>query len=66
MKGIGNHKISYLLVWRNAFEYPNIKAKDIQYYVPPKGDVSSEDFMNFYNLKNTLFLKDVAKEKLYK
>ncbi len=66
MKGIGKYRISYLLVWRNAYAYPNVKEKDIQYYIPPKGDVSAKDFMKFYDLKNTLFLKDVAKEKLYK
>ncbi len=63
VKGIGTHKISYVLGWRNA----GIKsAKQREYYVPYKGEPSAADFVAFYNLPQTLFQKDVAKEKLYK
>jgi hypothetical protein len=63
LKAIGDHKISYLLVWRNHGKQQN---GHMHYYVPFKGDVSADDFKNFYNLDKTLFEKDVAKEKLYR
>lgn len=61
-KGIGNHKISYVLVWRNHGQFPNGKW---HYYAPYKGQTSAADFVNFYKLDRTLFEKDVAKERLY-
>lgn len=61
-KAIGQHHISYVLVWRNAGQQPN---GHWHYYVPKKGDVSEADFKKFYSLDKTLFEKDVAKEKLY-
>lgn len=61
-KGIGNHKISYVLVWRNHGMQFNGR---MHYYAPYKGQVSANDFMNFYKLDKSLFEKDVAKEKLY-
>jgi mannan endo-1,4-beta-mannosidase len=63
MRAIGEHKISYVLVWRNK-GYDEWMKK-MHYYVPFKGDKSETDFLKFYNLDNTLFEKDVAKEKLY-
>lgn len=62
-KAIGQHKISYVLVWRNHGY--NEWMKKMHYYAPYKGHGSSNDFMKFYELDNTLFEKDVAKEKLY-
>jgi hypothetical protein len=62
MKAIGEHKISYVLVWRNAGQQAN---GHWHYYVPKKGDVSEQDFKKFYQLDKTLFQKDVAKERLY-
>ena len=61
-KAIGNHKISYVLVWRNHGLQSN---GHWHYYVPRKDDVSTEDFKNFYMLPRTLFQKDVSGENLY-
>ena len=61
-KAIGNHKISYVLAWRNHGRQPN---GHMHYYVPFKGDKSATDFLDFYKLDKTLFEKEVAKEKLY-
>lgn len=63
MKAIGDYKISYVLVWRNHGWQEN--EKKMHYYVPYKGQVSEKDFVDFYNLEQILFEKDVAKEKLY-
>lgn len=65
MKGINQHKIAYVLVWRNAGEIGTPEHPHNHYYVPFQGDVSADDFIRFYNQKNTFFLKDAAKEKLY-
>lgn len=62
-KAIGDHKISYVLVWRNHGLQPN---GHMHYYAPYKGNVSANDFIKFYKLERTLFEKDVAKENLYK
>jgi mannan endo-1,4-beta-mannosidase len=61
-KAISGHRISYVLVWRNAGLQP---SGNWHYYVPKKGDVSEQDFMKFYGLDKTLFQKEAAKEKLY-
>ena len=61
-KGIGDHRISYVLVWRNHGLQP---GGHMHYYAPYKGQASANDFINFYKLDKTLFGKDVAKEKLY-
>jgi mannan endo-1,4-beta-mannosidase len=61
-KGIGDHKISYVLLWRNHGLQPN---GHMHYYVPYKGQTSANDFINFYKLDKTLFEKDAAREKLY-
>lgn len=62
-KAIGDHKISYVLVWRNHGY--NQWMKKMHYYAPYKDQVSALDFVKFYNQDNTLFERDVAKEKLY-
>lgn len=62
-KAIGQHKISYVLVWRNHGY--NEWMKKMHYYAPYKGHASEADFVKFYELERTLFEKDVAKEKLY-
>ena len=63
LKAIGQHKISYVLVWRNHGY--NEFMKKMHYYAPYKGHASEADFVKFYQLDNTLFEKEVAKEKLY-
>jgi mannan endo-1,4-beta-mannosidase len=62
-KAIGNHAISYVLLWRNHGY--NEWTKKMHYYVPFKGQVSEKDFMKFYETEKTLFEKDAAKENLY-
>jgi hypothetical protein len=64
LAGIGNHKISYVLFWRNA----GYKAKEneIEYYVPYKGQVSEQDFIEFYKLPQTLFQRDITYDEMYK
>ena len=64
MKAIGDYKISYVLVWRNHGWQE--KEKKMHYYAPFKGQTSEKDFIEFYNLDNTLFEKDAAKINLYK
>jgi len=62
-KGIGTHKISYVMGWRNA----GIKdEKRFEYYVPYKGQSSANDFVLFYQLPQTFFQKDVTAAKLYR
>jgi mannan endo-1,4-beta-mannosidase len=51
-KAIGEHKISYVLVWRNHGYNEWMQT-------------SEADFIKFYQQQNTLFEKDVAREKLY-
>ena len=62
-KAINNHKISYVLVWRNHGLQPGGR---MHYYAPYKGHVSAKDFINFYKMDKTLFEKDVAKENVYR
>jgi len=62
-KAIGNHSISYVLVWRNHGY--NEYMKKMHYYAPFKGQVSEKDFIKFYEADKTLFEKDAAKENLY-
>lgn len=59
---LSKHRISYALGWRNA----GLKSGgEFEYYVPYKGQLSAPDFVKFYKAGNTLFQKDVAKEKIY-
>jgi hypothetical protein len=62
LKGVGEHKISWVLGWRNAGFKPSGQG---EYYVPYRGHGSAEDFRKFYNDSKTLFEKDVLAEKLY-
>lgn len=50
---VRDHRISYLLVWRNAHNRPG------HYYAPFPGQQSADDFVTFTALPQTLFLKDV-------
>lgn len=50
---LARHPISYVVVWRNARERPT------HHYAPYPGHASTSDFVQFYNLKETLFLHDV-------
>lgn len=63
MQSIGEYKISYVLAWRNHGWQE--QEKKMHYYVPYKGQVSADDFVAFYNLKQTFFQKEVTQEKVY-
>lgn len=58
-KAIGDFNISYVLVWRNAFDKPG------HFYAPYPGHSSAKDFQEFYGFPKTFFAKDVLQEKLY-
>jgi Glycosyl hydrolase family 26 len=62
LKGIGDHKISYVLGWRNAGRKP---GGQFEFYVPYKGHKTNEDFKKFYTSGKTLFQKDVSEKKIY-
>ncbi|MEN9571670.1 MAG: hypothetical protein RL172_2901 [Bacteroidota bacterium] len=62
-RGVGHHKISYTLAWRNAGKKAN---GDTEFYVPYNGQASAQNFRHLYAKKQTLFAKDVAAKKLYK
>jgi hypothetical protein len=61
-KGIGKHKISWVLGWRNAGRKP---GGEFEAYVPYKGHVSENDFISFYEMENTFFEKDINNKKIY-
>lgn len=50
---LAKYPVSYVLVWRNARERPT------HHFAPYPGHQSTTDFVDFYNLKETLFLHDV-------
>lgn len=56
-KAIGSYNPSYVLIWRNACD------KEGHYFAPYPGQQSESDFMEFYQLPRTLFLKDI--ENMY-
>jgi hypothetical protein len=63
LPGIGSHKIAYVLLWRNAgFKH---KEKTVEYYAPYKGQLSEKDFIEFYNLPQTLFQQDITYKEMY-
>ena len=59
-----DYKISYVMVWRNQGWLESEKKE--HFYAPYKGQVSADNFKDFYKLDRTLFEKDVAKQNLYK
>lgn len=59
-KTIEKFPISYVLVWRDAYNIPN------HYYVPYPGHAAAADFVDFYNLPRTLFQRDITHANLYK
>lgn len=50
---LARHPISYVLVWRNAYNRPD------HYFAPYPGQQSVADFVHFYNDPRTLFLHDI-------
>lgn len=59
---ISKHKISYVLLWRNAWE----KDKPGHYYAPFAKHPASGDFNEFVNKSDILMLKDIANPKIIK
>jgi hypothetical protein len=57
---VKDHKIAYLLVWRNANNIPG------HFYAPWPGQASAKDFIDFYNLPGTLFQSDLTAMEIYK
>lgn len=58
-KAVGDYKISFVLLWRNH-GWQETEQK-MHYYAPYPGQISEKDFVDFYNLKRTLFEKDIQK-----
>lgn len=61
-QGLKNHKIAYVLAWRNAGDKGN---GETEYWVPYPGQQSAGDFVKFYQLPRTLFARDIAALKMY-
>lgn len=55
---VNKYPVSYVLTWRHAFR-PKATNTGIQKKPFP------DDFMNFYNDPNSLFLKEIQQEKIY-
>jgi len=51
---LSRHPISYVLVWRNAHNRAN------HFYAPYPGQLSSSDFVQFYNDPQTVFLSNIS------
>jgi mannan endo-1,4-beta-mannosidase len=64
--GIGNHNISYVLLWRNHGWNDSMNPPRMHYYAPYKGHKYEKDFVDYYNLPQTLFQKEITKLNLYK
>jgi mannan endo-1,4-beta-mannosidase len=54
LESLRPYNLSYVLVWRNAFNRPPHEA-----FGPYKGCPSEQDFVKFYSDPKTLFLKDI-------
>ena len=53
-QAVGDYHPSYVLVWRNACD------QGLEHYFAPyPGQVSETDFVSFYQLPQTLFLRDI-------
>ena len=60
LKAVENYEISYVLLWRNHGWQE--KEQKMHYYAPFSGQVSEKDFVDFYNLDQTIFEKDIPKK----
>lgn len=63
-KSLQGKKLAYILFWRNAGL--KVKENEVEYFAPYKGHASAADFVDFYNLSQTIFQKEVSKMNLYK
>lgn len=57
---IKDHKISYVLVWRNAHNIPG------HFFAPYPGQASADDFVEFREMPSTLFQNDLTELDIYK
>ena len=62
-KALQNHQVSYVLLWRNHGLQNN---GHMHYYVPYKGQVSVQDFMQFSKLDKIFFENKIKAQNLYK
>jgi len=60
LKAVENYEVSYVLLWRNHGWQE--KEQKMHYYAPFSGQVSEKDFVDFYNLDQTIFEKDIPKK----
>lgn len=65
LKAIGDHQISYVLMWRNHGYNEYLKPPRMHYYAPYKGQVSADDFLDFFRNDRIYFEKKAAKANLY-
>jgi mannan endo-1,4-beta-mannosidase len=63
LRAIGEHRIAYVLLWRNHGY--NEYMKKMHYYVPYTGQVSEADFIRFYESGRTVFEKEAKAAQLY-
>jgi mannan endo-1,4-beta-mannosidase len=57
---IKDHKISYVLVWRNAHNIPG------HFFAPYPDQASADDFIEFCNMPSTIFQKELTELDIYK
>lgn len=60
LKAVESYEVSYVLLWRNHGWQE--KEQKMHYYAPFSGQVSEKDFVDFYNLDQTIFEKDIPKK----
>ncbi|MBC7888995.1 MAG: beta-mannosidase [Ferruginibacter sp.] len=60
-KAIADHRVSYVLLWRN---HGMLDGK-MHYYAPYKGQVSERDFRSFYKLEKVFFENKTRQQNLY-
>ncbi|WP_264509670.1 glycoside hydrolase family 26 protein [Flavobacterium sp. N1719] len=63
VNSLGNNPVSFVLVWRNHGWQE--QEKKMHYYAPFKGHPNEKDFVDFYNLPQTLFQNEITQLKLY-
>ena len=62
-KALSKHKLSYVLLWRNAGIRPNTTVP--HFYVPYKVQVSEQDFVKFYKVERMFFERKIKQRKIY-
>jgi hypothetical protein len=61
---LNKHRVSYVLLWRNAGKMPG--KEKMHYYVPFEGDLSAKDFKAFVADPKIWMAEDAKKAALYK